>query len=68
MLIKKYLLLYTMFSQPHKIQMGSATTAEEDAPDWMQGYYEMEYIRENGKWKISLLKWKKRLASPRPLE
>lgn len=58
-------LLYTQFSQPHKIQIKSATTAEADAPDWIQGYYEMEYIRENGKWEISLLKWRSRLRSPR---
>jgi len=58
-------LLYTHFSQPHKIQILPAVTAEEDAPDWMQGYYAMEYIRENGKWKISLLKWRGRLRSPR---
>ena len=61
-------LLYTMFSQPHKIQIRPATTADEDAPDWMQGYNEMEYVRENGKWKISLLRWRRRLLSPRPTE
>jgi len=58
-------LLYTQFSQPHKIQIKSATTADEEAPDWMQGYYEMEYIKEAGEWKISLLKWRFRLRSPR---
>ncbi len=61
-------LLYTMFSQPHKIQIWPAPTADADAPEWMQGYYEMEYIRENGKWKISLLRWRRRLVSPRPPE
>ena len=61
-------ILHTMFSQPHKIQIRPATTADEDAPDWMQGYYEMEYVRENGKWKISLLRWRRRLLSPRPTE
>jgi hypothetical protein len=59
-------LLYTHFSQPHKIQRVPPESGEGDAPDWMQGYYEMEYIRDDGKWKISLLKWRSRLRSPRP--
>jgi hypothetical protein len=29
-----------------------------DAPNWVYGPYEMEYVRENGKWKISYLKWR----------
>jgi ketosteroid isomerase-like protein len=61
-------LLYTKFSQPHKIQRVPPESGERDAPDWLQGYYEMEYVRENGKWKISLLKWRSRLRSPRPSE
>lgn len=35
----------------------------EKVPDWVQGLYDMEYVRENGKWKISLLKWRPRLIS-----
>lgn len=35
----------------------------EKAPDWVQGLYDMEYTRVDGKWKISLLKWRSRLAS-----
>jgi hypothetical protein len=61
-------LLYTMFSQPHKIQRVPPDSGEADAPDWIQGYYEMKYVRDNGKWKISLLKWRSRLRSPRILE
>ena len=60
-------LLYTLFSQPHTLQTGSMPVAE-DAPDWMHGFYDMEYVRENGKWKISMLKWRKRLVSPWPPE
>jgi hypothetical protein len=60
-------LLYTMFSQPHQLQTG-AIPVPEDAPDWIQGFYEMEYIRENGRWKISKLDWKMRLVSPKPPE
>ena len=58
-------LLYTMFSQPHKIMRVPPESGETDAPDWIHGFYEMEYRRENGKWKISLLKWRSRLRSPR---
>ena len=59
-------LLYTMFSQPHKIFMDvPPEISETDAPDWIHGFYEMEYRRENGKWKINLLKWRSRLRSPR---
>ena len=58
-------LLFTYFSMPHKIQIPPALTAEEDAPEWMHGYYEMEYVKENGIWKISLLRWRNRLRSPR---
>ena len=35
----------------------------EQAPDWVQGLYDMEYVRMDGKWKISLLKWRSRLIS-----
>jgi hypothetical protein len=59
--------LLTLFSQPHKIQSGMELNADTEAPDWMSGYYEMEYIRENGQWKISRLKWRRRLLSPRPV-
>ena len=33
------------------------------APEWVQGIYNMEYRRVDGKWKISLLKWRARLES-----
>ena len=28
---------------------------------WMQGIYECKYVKENNKWKFSLLKWRARL-------
>jgi hypothetical protein len=31
---------------------------------WVQGFYENEYVRENGKWKISLMKWRERIGLP----
>jgi hypothetical protein len=46
----------TYFSMPHKIQVPPTLTAEEDSPEWMHVYYDMEYVKENGVWKISLLK------------
>jgi hypothetical protein len=58
-------LLYIQFSLPHKLKAGDPFLYTDVAPDWMQGYYEVEYIKENGKWKISLLKWSCRLWSPR---
>lgn len=61
-------LMYNMFSQPHRIQLVPPESGEGDAPDWMHGYYEMEYVRENGRWKISRLRWRRRLQSPRPPE
>jgi len=29
---------------------------------WMQGVYDMEYKRQNGEWKISSMKWTKRIG------
>jgi len=58
-------LLYTHFSLPHKIQIDPSPTADVDAPDWMGGYYEMEYVKKGGTWKISLLRWTNRIRSPR---
>jgi len=31
---------------------------------WVQGFYEMEYVREKGKWKISLMTWSERMGLP----
>lgn len=31
---------------------------------WVQGFYEMEYIRENGEWKISYMSWTERMGLP----
>ncbi len=31
---------------------------------WVQGFYENEYVRENGKWKISLMTWSERMGLP----
>jgi hypothetical protein len=57
-------LLYIQFAQPRKLEQRPGLLARENAPDWQQGYYEAEYIRENGAWKIARLKWRCRLISP----
>jgi ketosteroid isomerase-like protein len=59
-------LLYNQFAQPRKLEYRPGLLALEDAPDWLQGFYEAKYVRENGVWKISYLKWRCRLISPIP--
>ena len=34
---------------------------QEPLLDWMQGFYECRYVKENGQWKFSFLKWRARL-------
>ena len=60
-------LLYIQFARPRKLPKGFTDQIGGETPDWMQGFYDMEYVRENGEWKISLLKWRRRLLSPIPL-
>lgn len=31
---------------------------------WVQGFYNNEYVRENGRWKISLMYWRERMGLP----
>ena len=59
-------LMYIQFCRPRDLPELEASLAGE-APDWMQGFYEMEYIREDGRWKISFLKWRRRLLNPLPV-
>jgi hypothetical protein len=61
-------LLYIQFCRPRPLPPEFLALIGGETPDWMQGFYEMEYIREKGRWKISLLKWRRRLLSPRPLK
>ena len=56
-------LLYIQFFHPRELPADMKAVMGDQIPDWMQGFYEMEYIREKGKWKISLLKWRRRLLS-----
>ncbi len=57
-------LLYIQYALPRKMEHRPETYTTDDAPDWMQGFYEMEYKRVDGQWKISFLKWRLRLCSP----
>ncbi len=61
-------LLYIQFAQPRKLVPRPNLGSGEDAPDWRQGFYDCEYKTENGKWKISMLKWRLRLTSPLTLK
>jgi hypothetical protein len=31
---------------------------------WVQGFYDMDYVRENGKWKISVMRFTERMGLP----
>ncbi|OFV84343.1 MAG: hypothetical protein A2W26_08465 [Acidobacteria bacterium RBG_16_64_8] len=31
---------------------------------WVQGYYDMQYVRENGRWKIGVMRWSERIGLP----
>jgi hypothetical protein len=56
-------LMYIHYALPRKLDPIPSILSSADAPDWLQGFHDMEYVRENGKWKISYLKWRYRLLS-----
>jgi hypothetical protein len=60
-------LLYMQFAQPRKLLPRLPVLSVDDAPDWMQGFYDIEYQKVDNKWKISYLKWNHRLISPMTL-
>lgn len=31
---------------------------------WVQGFYDMDYVREDGRWKITVMRWTERLGLP----
>jgi hypothetical protein len=47
--------------------LGDKRTDGMELPDWTQGYYDVEYVREKGLWKIGILKYRECLTSPRAL-
>ncbi len=34
------------------------------SPFWVQGFNTMEYVKENGEWKISHMNWEERIELP----
>jgi ketosteroid isomerase-like protein len=34
--------------------------------DWIMGEYDMEYVKEDGKWKFGLMKWRSRGSAGKP--
>lgn len=47
-------LLYMMYAYPRTGQ----------ALFWVQGFYENDYVKEKGEWKISLMTWSERMGLP----
>jgi hypothetical protein len=47
-------LLYMMYAYPRTGQ----------SLFWVQGFYDMDYAREKGKWKISVMRWTERMGLP----
>ena len=56
-------LLKIEFALPRKMNPKLPETPTDDAPDWVEGFHEMEYVRENGDWKIKSLYWRRRVFS-----
>jgi hypothetical protein len=57
-------LIYLQFARPRIMNPRPTIFATDEAPDWMQGYYETTYIREKGEWKVSYMQFRCRLMSP----
>ena len=47
-------LLYMMYAYPRTGQ----------SLFWVQGFYQNEYVREKGEWKVSLMSWTERMGLP----
>jgi hypothetical protein len=46
-------------------ELGRKYANGDEAYDWENGFYDMEYVKKNGVWKISLLRWTKLVVSHR---
>jgi len=57
-------LVYIQFARPRKMVPRPTIFTTDEAPDWMQGFYETDYTRDNGEWKVSYMKFRCRLISP----
>ena len=51
-------LLVELIAKPRKYPFKLPFLPSDYVPDWISGYQEVEYVREDGKWKISLMHWR----------
>ena len=56
--------LFAIMAQPRKMVFRLPYLPADYSPDWVIGDCHMEYVREDGKWKISSLKWRCDRFSP----
>jgi hypothetical protein len=57
-------LLVELIARPRKYAFKLPFLPADYVPDWMSGFQDVEYIREDGKWKISLMHWRVGHFSP----
>ena len=57
-------LLVELIAKPRKYAFKLPFLPADYVPDWMSGFQDVEYIREEGKWKISSMHWRVGHFSP----
>jgi hypothetical protein len=57
-------LLVELIAKPRKYPFKLPFLPADYVPDWMSGFQDVEYVREDGKWKISLMRWRAHRFSP----
>jgi hypothetical protein len=57
-------LLVELIAKPRKYPFKLPFLAADYVPDWMAGFQTVDYVREDGKWKISRMHWRIRHFSP----
>jgi hypothetical protein len=57
-------LLVELIAKPRKYPFKLPFLPADYVPDWMAGFQTVEYVREDGKWRISLMHWRARHFSP----
>ena len=57
-------LLLELIARPRKHPFKLPFLPADYTPDWMTGFQDVEYIREDGKWKISKMHWRVHRFSP----
>jgi hypothetical protein len=51
-------LLIELIAKPRKYFFKLPFLPADYVPDWMSGFQDVEYVREDGKWKISRMHWR----------